>query len=189
MWRWLLRAVEFLSEYWVLLYWWIAIGAWEDSAKHRVSPEIVWSTFVVLFVMASFRNWQKATASAEVAEPAAKREKPARTFAKEPEVLIAHLSDPKLLTRMQVVTYIEKWIVITGTVEWAGVTDLVIALQRGGRVSVHFSSENQLTDVRNGQVLTAVCQIKPSFVQPWVSLETAELVRVPASRPVLARAS
>jgi len=90
---------------------------------------------------------------------------------------------------MQVVTYLEKWIVITGTVEGAGGTDLVIALQRGGRVSVHFSAENQLSDVRNGQVLTAVCQIKPSFAQPWVSLETAELVRVPASRPVLARAS
>ena len=107
-----------------------------------------------------FWNWHKATVRAETAEAAsAKRETP-RVFAEDPDSLIAHLSDPKLLTRMQVVAYLEKWIVLTGTVEGAGGADLVVAPRRGSHVSLHFPAEGQLSDVRAGQTLTAVCQIK-----------------------------
>jgi len=47
--------------------------------------------------------------SAGVEVAASKSESPPSIFAEEPEALIVHLSNPRLLTEMQVVSYIDKW--------------------------------------------------------------------------------
>ena len=187
---WVLAVCRFAYGYTELAFVWTGILTWEWLTKTHLSADVKSSLYAGGFISISFWNWHKATARAEAAETAvAKRETPPHVFAEEPEALTAHLRDPKLLSRMQVVTYLEKWIVVTGTVEGAGGTDLVIAPQRGSRVSLHFPAESQSSDVRIGQPLTAVCQIKPSFAQPWVSLENCELVRTGRKVATLARAS
>jgi hypothetical protein len=189
MWRWILSVLEFAWGYSELTVLWAGIVLWEALTKTKLPADTKWQLYAGGFIGMSFVNWRKATARIEVA--ASKSEKPPRIFAEEPEALIAHLSDPKLLTQMQVVSYIDKWITVAGTVEF--VTDrcalpLTLRLDRGQRVHLRFAEteESRLREVRQGQRLTAVCQIRPSYNHARVALENCEVIRLGA---ILAKVS
>jgi hypothetical protein len=189
MWRWILRVLEFARGYSNLTVVWAGIVLWEAIAKTKLPSDTKWQLYAGGFIGISFVNWCKAAARVEAAP--SKSEKPPRVFAEEPEALIAHLSNPKLLTQMQVVSYIDKWITVVGTVEF--VTDrcalpLTLRLDRGQRAHLRLADteESLLRDMRQGQRLTAVCQIRPSYSHSRVTLENCEVVRVGA---ILARVS
>jgi hypothetical protein len=177
-----------------LLTVWAGIMLWQWSAKTHVSGEMRWSLYGGAFLAISFWNCHQAVGRAEAAETAAKKLQspaPLRKFAEEPEAMIAHLGDPKLLTAMLVVGYHDKWIAIAGTVEFAGGTHVTLILVRGQRVNLRFSDteESKLRDFRRGQYLSAICRIRPSYSHSGVALENAELVRLDPYRTVLARVS
>ncbi len=193
--RWAWRAFEFLLGYTDLLFVLVGIAAWESYYRQPVSADTRWSLYVVLLLAISFRNWQKATARAEAAEAALegaarKPATPARNFVEDPETLLAQLRDPKTLTRMQVVPYYDKWITIAGRVECAACAYVTLTLASGERVNVRFdaSQESTLKDVRKGEYLTAVCQVRFSYSHSRVALENGEVVRLAPYR-TLARVS
>ena len=116
----LAKVLEFLAGYTELLYVWIAAGAWEDFTKTHLSAATVMSLFGVTFLALSVRNWYRWKPRLEAGEVAARKTPEPRIFADDPESFIAQLSNPKLLTDMQVVRYIGKWIMLGGVVEFAG---------------------------------------------------------------------
>jgi hypothetical protein len=184
--------MEFLAGYTELLYLWVIAGAWEDFTKTHLSADTVWSLFGGAFLALSVRNWFKLKARLEAAERAAKKTpEPVvpRVFTDEPERFLAHLSNPKLLTDMQVMAYIDKWIKLRGTVEFAGGPNLTLLLERGQRVNIHFAADQPLNSLHRGDSVTTVSRIARSFSEPWLSLEKGELVRASQKRPALARVS
>jgi hypothetical protein len=193
---WLLKVVLFLAEYSELATIWAGITIWEYATKTRLSAETRWSLYAGAFAAISFWNWHKATARAEAAEAAAraaatKPETPPRTFAEDPESLMAQLRDPKTLTAMQVVPYYDKWIYISGRMEFAACGSATLLLERGQRVNLRFDAgqERRLRDVRRGQYMSAVCQIRPSYSHSRVAMENGEVVRVGPLPAILQRVS
>jgi hypothetical protein len=168
---------------------------WEWIAKAKLPTDTQRQLYAGAFIAISFLNWYKATARAEAAERKdEKQEKPPRAFAENPEGLIQQLRDPKTLTDMQVVPYYDKWIAVSGRVEFVACGPSFFAagliLKHGQRVNLRFdaSQESRLRDVRQGQYLTAVCQIRPSSSHSRAALENGEIVRVEPF-PILARVS
>jgi hypothetical protein len=188
MWRWPVRVLEFLLGYSEMAVLWACIALWESHYHMQLQAQTQWSLYAGAFIVISFWNWHKATMRAEAAEVAAataEPEAPPRVFAEDSEALIAHLSDPKRLTQMQVIAYLDKWIVISGTVEFAPACDgrhVALILDRGQRVNLHLadSEENRSRKAIPGDRLTAVCQIRPAYSHARVALENGEVVRVVA---------
>lgn len=187
------RVLEFLAGYIELLYVWIGCGAWEDFTKTHLSADTVYSLFGGAFVVFSIRNWYRLKARVEAAEAKAAEkipEPPApRIFTDDPESLIAQLSNPKLLTDMQVVCYIDKWITLRGAVDFAGGSTLTLLLESGQRVNVQFAGQQPLKSLSRGDSVTIVSQIARTFAEPWLSLQNGELARVSQKTARLARVS
>lgn len=194
--RWVRRLVQFAWGYSEMLTIYAGIFVYEWIAKKPVDTVTQWAICAGAFVAISFWNWQKAVSRAEVAEE--KREESKRVYADKPGELIAHLSDPSLLTRMQLIPYMDTWIPVEGVVEdranslTGDAIHVTLRLERGRRVNLQFDmrERDQLRGVRPGQYLSAICRVVTSFAQPWVSLQDGEVVRLgPALQSVLPRVS
>jgi hypothetical protein len=183
--------LEFLLGYSEMVVLWACIALWESHYHRQLPAETQWSLYAVAFIGISFWNWHKATARAEVAQVASltvESKTPAWIFAEDSEALIAHVSDPKRLTQMQVISYLDKWIVISGTVEFgdgAPACDgshVTLILDRGRRVNLRLadSEESRPRKVRPGDRVTAVCQIRPAYSHARVALENGEVIRLVA---------
>jgi hypothetical protein len=181
------RVLGFLAGYIELLYVWIACGAWEDFTKTHLSAQRVGTLFGCAFVVLSIRNRYRLKARENAAEPLTPA--PPRIFTDDPASLIAQLSNPKLLTDMQVVCYIDKWITLRGTVDFAGGSTLTLLLESGQRVNLRFAQQQPLQALRRGDSVTTVSQLARSFSEPWLSFENAELVHVSQKTAPLARVS
>lgn len=191
MWRWPVRVLEFLLGYSEMAVLWACIALWESHYHTQLAAETQWNLYAGAFIAISFWNWHKVMARAEAAEaapPTAEPETPPRIFAEDSEALIAHLSDPKRLTQMQVISYLDKWMVISGTVEFADGAPacdgnhVTLILDRGQRVNLRLadSEESRPRKVGPGDRLTAVCQIRPAYSHARVVLENGEVVRLVA---------
>jgi hypothetical protein len=194
-----LKVLQFILGYSNLATVWAGIVVWEWIAKTKLSADTQWQLYAGGFIAISFSNWYKAMARAEAAERKPEKQKTPRVFAENPEALIEQLRDPKTLTDLQVVPYYDKWIAISGRVEFVACGPSFFAaglildrdrLRRGQRVNLRFDAgqESRLRDVRQGQYLTAVCQIRPSYSHSRAALENGEIVRVEPF-PILARVS
>jgi len=195
---WATQLLNFILGYGGLLGIFIGVWALDSLVKIRSSPALTWSLYAGAFLAITFRNWHRATLRARDAERKAAAKKPEaakRVYAIEPEVLLAHLRDSRLLSWMELVRYLEEWLTLAGAVE--GVAEslvgdaiyLTLILERGQRVNLRFAPDDreQIEKLRVGQGVTVVGQIKPAF--PKFALENCELLRVAPARAALARVS
>jgi hypothetical protein len=185
------KAMEFLAGYIELLYVWIVCGAWEDFTKTHLSGETVASLFGGAFVALSVRNWYRLKRRLEAAQAIRKLPEPPapRIFTDDSESLLAQLNNPKLLTEMQVVGYIDKWITLRGTVDFAGGFTLTLILESGQRVNIAFAQVQPLQSLRRGDSVTTVSQLARSFAEPWLSFKNGELVHTAQKATAVAKAS
>jgi hypothetical protein len=185
----LLKALQFVLGYYPLAFLPLGIELWEDFvAKTHLPPETKLSLYIGAFVVITFLNWREAIRRVESAERARPAEdakaQEKRIFAPEPEVILANYGRFDRLGRAQLISYFDKWITVTGSFE--GITHSLsgdgvhvsVVLESGRRVSMQFPNarRDSLQGLREGQEITVVCQILPSY--EGLSLGNAELVRV-----------
>ncbi len=197
----LLTLFEFLLKYRDLLSVWAGILVWEALTKRPLTVEVKWSLYFGAFAAASFFNWRKAESRALAAEAALEAEtrksNPVRIFAENPEGLLERYADTGTLAEKLLVPYLDKWTRISGSFEGAAdslLGDAVfisLILESGRRVQLRFppGQRDRLRVLREGQRLTAVCQIRHGHGAGVFTLENCELIEVESFRPALARAS
>ena len=194
--------LEFLFSYTdYLLFVWIFLLLWEPFGGKPLSVEIKWSCYLGAFVAASFWNWRTQLLRARAAESALAAEKkkltPTRTFVQNPEVLLERYGHTGTLSEKLLIPYLDKWIQVSGRFEGAGdslvgdATFISLILKNGRRVQLRFPGDRgyPLRLLREGQQITALCQIQHGHGAGIFHLDNCELIRAEPVRLALARVS
>jgi hypothetical protein len=197
----ILTRVEFLLGYIGFL----AVGAiiliWDALARTPFPSEMKWGLLAYFFIGDSYSVWRRehdradaaeATLAAELAKP-----KKERVFAEEPQALLEHYGHSGMLAQKLITPYLDKWITVSGRFEVAAdslLRDAILlslTLESGRRIHLQFAveSRDRLEVLREGQQVTAVCQVQYGVGLGVYVLENCELIRVERLRPTLARAS
>jgi hypothetical protein len=199
---WLLEALfsvlKFLLGYTELLAIWAGIQVWDAFTGRPLSTETRWSLYIGALAAVSFWNWRREVQRADAAEAAlaadGKKTKQVRVFAEEPEALLDRYAHKGMLADKLLVPYLDKWMTVSGRFE--GIAEsllgnaihLSLILQTGARIHLRFPAEarDRLRLVREGQQVTAVCQIQHGYGPGVFVLENSELTHVKPPRPALA---
>ena len=195
-----ITGLQFLFSYTDLLVVWSGLLLWEGFAGKPLSVEIKWSSYVAAFVATSFWNWRKQLLRARDAETALASEQrkstAARKFVRNPEVLLDRYGQTGTPSEKLLVPYLDKWIQVSGSFEGAAdslvgdATFISLILANGRRIQLRFPGDRScpLRPLREGQQITAVCEIQHGHGAGIFVLDNCELIRVEPSRPALARA-
>jgi hypothetical protein len=178
-----------------------SIVALVASAKVPLSAETEWRLCVSALAAVAFGSWYKQVRRADTAEAAleAERSKPKteRIFVEEPQALLDRIHHTGMLAEKLLIPQLDTWISVSGRFE--GVAEsllgdaihLSLILDTGRRIPIEFAvrSRNRLELLREGQRITAICQIRHGHGAGVFELRNSELIRVERPRQVLARAS
>ena len=197
----IVTALQFLVSYTDLLVVWSGLLLLEAFAGQPLSVEIKWSSYLGAFVATSFWNWRKQLLRARAAEAglAAEKQKltPARTFVQNAEVLLERYGQTGTLSEKLLIPYLDKWIQVSGSFEGAAhslvgdATFISLILKNSRRIQLRFPGDSSypLRLLREGQQITALCQIRHGYGAGVFHLDNCELIRTEPSRPALARVS
>lgn len=143
-----------------------------------------WIVMGVIFYSSCFAAWEKQRRRAEAAEAAnAPPEK--SVFLKEPQAVLDLYGQTGYDAESRLLPYLDKWITVSG--KFAGITEslvqdsmhLSLTLPSGRMVNLRFAADRpELRILREGQRITANCQIRHGYGLGVFALENAELVRV-----------
>lgn len=193
--------LQFFLGYADLLVVWSILALWEAFGGKPLALEIKWSIYLGVFVATSFRNWRTQLLKARTAEAALAREKhestQARTFLNNAEVLLERYGHGGTLSEKYLIPCLDKWIQVSGTFEGAAeslvgdATFISLFLKTGRRIQLRFpgNCSHPLSILREGQQITAACQIRHGYGAGIFVLDNCELIRTERSRLTLALVS
>ena len=195
----LLTVLQFSLSYTDLVAVWAGIFLWEALTKQKLTIVIKWSLYFGAFAAASFRNWRKELLRARAAEAALAAEKskssPARIFVENADALLERYGQTGTLAEK--LLPLGKWIRVSGRFEGAAdslvgnATFVSLILENGRRIQLCFPGDpgDSLRLLREGQQITAACQIQHGYGAGVYILDNCELIRAEPFRSALARAS
>jgi hypothetical protein len=197
----LVTLLQFFLNYTDLLVVWSGLVLWEAFTRKPLPFEIKWSLYSGAFVATSFWNWRKQllrAASAETALAAEKKKsRPVRIFAEDTEALLERYGHTGTLAEKLLTPYLDKWIPVSGSFEGAtdslagDATFISLILENGRRIQLRFPGDrgHALRLLREGQQVTAACQIQHGYGTGIFVLDNCELIRSEPFRPTLALVS
>src|ERR1051325_5470982 len=112
--RWLSLGLRFLLGYKNLVSVFAGIVSWEFITHTTLTSQTRTSLYAGAFIAITFHNWYQAShrpaaSSLQTSVP--------RTFIQNPEFILHRLNDPNLIRDMNVVPYLEKWVLVTARFE------------------------------------------------------------------------
>jgi hypothetical protein len=195
----LVTVLRFLLTYTSLLIVWSGVLLWEAFTKKALPVEIKWSLYFGAFASTSFWSWRKEFLRAHAAESALAAEKkkssPKRVFVENADALLERYGHTGTLAEK--LLPLGKWIQVSGSFEGAAdslvgdATFLSLILENGRRIQLRFPGDpgDSLRLLREGQQITAACQIQHGYGAGVYILDNCELIRAEPFRSALARAS
>ncbi len=197
----LIMAIQFLLKHTDLLVVWIVVYAWESQTGKTLSSESKWTLYFGAFAVTSFRAWRKEALRVRAAETTLAEERtksnPVRVFVKNPDALLERYQQTGTLAEKLLTPYLDQWIRSSGRFE--GATDSLVGeaifvsliLENGRRIQLRFSADEgkRIRLLREGQHVTAVCQVRHGYGAGVFALENCELIGAEPCRPFLSRVS
>lgn len=179
--------VPFALSYFNLVLVWSGIGLWEMFTGKRIGTGVDRTLYFAGFAVLSFLNYRKTlrrarAAEALVAEGAAKAS-PQREFVKDADSLLQRYGRGG--TASELVPELDKWIRVSGIFEGAAesltrdATFVSVLLESGRRISLRFdgTDRGELRLLREGQRLSAACQVRQGYGEGTYVLDHCELLR------------
>jgi hypothetical protein len=182
----------FILGYTGLLSVYAGVWVWQSLTKVPLSSQQKWMIFGAAFLLETFDNWRKQVRKTEAAEARTKPEPPKqREFVADPQSLLERFGDTGMLADKLLIPDLDKWITVTGRFE--GVAEslthdalhLSLTLECGRRIHLRFALESgeRLEALREGQQITAMCQVQRGHGLGVYTLDRCELIRVQPQRP------
>jgi len=173
---------------------WRGVLVWEAVTRKPLPAEVKRALYFGAFASASFSVWRKERLRAGTAEAALAAEKknptPARVFAGSPAGLLDRNIEPGMRAEKLLVPYLNRWIWVSGRFE--GTADSLagdavfvsLILDDGRRRQLCFSAGHRdgLRRLREGQQVTAMCQIRHGYGAGVFPLENCEPMSEPYAR-------
>jgi hypothetical protein len=184
--------LRFVLGYTGLLSVYCGVILWQAYTKTPLSSRDKWIIFGAAFLLTTFENWRKQLRKAEAAEERTKPEPPQpRAFVADPQTLLNRYGDTGPLADKLLIPDLGKWITVTGRFEAVAESlthdalHVTLTLECGRRIHLRFALDSRaaLEALREGQQLTALCQVKEGHALGVYTLDRCEIVRVQPLRP------